>query len=161
MNKCMRIICLFITAVMFLSAFILISSQASTIAPDFNLNDVNNQPVTLSSYRDKSPVLLFFWTTWCPYCLSQLKLLNKMYPGLVKDGIEVLAVNLREAKAKVEKFIKRYDINYRVLLDSDAEAAYAYDILGIPTYVLIDKKGNIVFSDNYFPEKEYKDLLLK
>ncbi len=128
-------------------------------APDFSLQDMNNVTVTLSDYKNKQPVLLFFWTTWCPYCREQIKALSKLYPELTKDGIEVLALNLRESHQRVERFMKSYAIPYRVLLDKEAEASYSYGVVGIPTYFLVNKKGYVVFQDNYFPKEEYKELI--
>jgi peroxiredoxin len=130
-------------------------------APDFTLEDRYGKSLTLSSYKNKQPVLLFFWTTWCPYCREQVKTLNKLYPKLLKDGIEVLALNLKESPERVEGFLKNYEVKYPVLLDSKSLVSYSYDIVGIPTYLLINKKGYIVFRDNYFPQEEYKNLLLE
>ena len=41
-------------------------------APNFALKDLNNNAVTLSSFRGKQAVILFFWTTWCPYCRIEI-----------------------------------------------------------------------------------------
>lgn len=128
-------------------------------AADFKLSDINNNTVTLSSYRDKQPVFLFFWTTWCPFCRKELKLLSDKYAQLVKDGFALLAINVGEPAYKVDNFIKKYSLAFEVLLDKDAKVAYTYDILGVPTYVLVDKKGYIVFEGNRFPQENYKDLI--
>lgn len=131
----------------------------AALAPDFKLQDLNNNLVTLSSYRDKQPVLLFFWTTWCPFCRKELKALNDMYAQLLKDGIGVLSINIGESSEKVNNFLKKYSLTFKVLLDQDNEVAYSFGLLGVPTYFLINKKGYIVFKDYYFPQGEYKDLI--
>lgn len=128
-------------------------------APDFKLQDIHGDRITLSSYKDKQSVILFFWTTWCPYCREALRLLNDMYAELVKDGLEVLAINIGEPSYKVDNFVKSYQLNYRVLLDKYTTVAYAYDLLGVPTYVFIDKNGYIYFKGNSFPKERYKDLI--
>jgi peroxiredoxin len=130
-------------------------------APGFKLQDIRQDMVTLSSYKDEQAVLLFFWTTWCPFCQRELRVLNSMYAGLVKDGLEVLSINSGETPNKVEAFVRSYFLAYRVLLDKDTAVTRSYKILGVPTYILIDKKGNIVFRDNFFPYKDYKDLISK
>jgi len=135
------------------------SAEALSPAPDFKLNSLNQEEITLSSYKDKKPVLLIFWTTWCPFCRTQLKLLNKKYPELAADNLEILAINVGEPYQKVESFAKSYALLYRVLLDPDSQAARSYRILGVPTYFLINKSGFIVFQDTYFPEDEYKNLI--
>jgi peroxiredoxin len=128
-------------------------------APDFKLRDIDQRTVVLINYRDKQPVVLFFWTTWCPYCRKELKTLNDIYPELVKEGIEVLAVNIGEPATRVGRFTKTYPLAYRVLLDEDSAVAGDYELIGVPTYILIDRKGYIVFKDNYFPKEKYRSLI--
>jgi len=130
-------------------------------APDFDLDDIYQDAYRLSSYKNKQPVLLFFWTTWCPFCRSELKVLNDMYATLQKDGIEVLAINVGEVQSKVEDFVKNYYLAYKVLLDRDTRVSQSYEVAGVPTYALIDKEGYVVFHENFFPRKEYKDLIEK
>lgn len=135
--------------------------EPARLAPDFKLMDVYQNIYTLSEYRGKSPVLLFFWATWCPFCQKELSVLNQSYAGLAEDGLEVFAINTGEFPAAVENFIASYHLSYRVLLDKDQSVAYSYGIVGIPVYILIDKEGNVVFQDSYLPYGEYKDLISK
>ncbi len=129
-------------------------------ATNFTLLDLENKEFSLSDLRGK-PIILFFWTTSCPYCRKELKLLNTMHAGLLKEGVELVSINEDEFADRVPKFIKDYSLSYRVLLDTDNNVARAYGILGVPTYIFINKEGRIVFSDWSFPQKEYKDLILK
>ncbi len=56
-------------AMLFVFIFIsTVSAKESFSAPDFKLQDTNGGLVMLSSYKGKQPIILFFWTTWCPYC---------------------------------------------------------------------------------------------
>lgn len=130
-------------------------------AIDFKLQDLNNNLVTLSSYKDKKPVILLFWTTWCPFCREEFNTLNKKYPQLTKEGWEVLAINIEESPSIVGVFLKKHPPAFKVLLDVDAQVTYSYDILGVPTFILVNKEGFVVFKDNYFPEDKYKELILK
>lgn len=154
----------YIKIVVFLFVLITIScakfviAKEPAVAADFKLQDIYQDTYTLSSYRDKQPVVLFFWTTWCPLCAEELRILNQMYAGLVKDGAEVLAINVGELSDRVGNFVKSYHLAYRVLLDKDTTVALSYGLLGVPTYVFIDKKGYIRFKDNYFSRAKYKDL---
>lgn len=145
-----------IISFVFLSIFSVCS--AGSPAPDFQLQDTAGQAVTLSNYKNKQQVLILFWTTWCPYCRRELKLLNDMSLQMKKEGTQILAVNVQEADYKVGNFIKNYGLTFKVLLDRDGSVASAYDILGIPTYVFIDKKGQRIFQDNFFTQEEYKKL---
>ncbi len=131
-------------------------------APDFKLPAVGGSSVSLGSFRDKQPVLLFFWATWCPYCRDELRLLNEKYAELQKDGIGILAINIGESPERVAGFIKNYALNFPVLLDANNDVAYDYVILGIPEYVLVDKAGYVVAYENrYISQEKYKELLKK
>ncbi len=136
-------------------------AKERSLAVDFKLSDLNQNTVTLSNFKDKQPVILFFWTTWCLFCRKELKTLKDMYPGLKEEGWELFAVDVGEPLYRVENFTQSYFLNFRVLLDKDAAVAQAYGILGVPTYILINKEGYIVFVGNYFPHKNYKELILR
>lgn len=151
---------LFIIAVILIGTGVVLAVEIQD-APDFTLKDMNGSSLTLFSFKDKNPVLLFFWASWCPYCRNQIKNLNKMYPDLNNAGIKIFGVNLMESAAKVQKFAKSNGLKYPILLDTDGKVSDAYSVVGIPTYVLINKDDRIVFQDNYFPKDEYKSLILK
>lgn len=135
-------------------------AKSARAAVNFRLKDINNNEVVLNSYINNQPVLLFFWTTWCPFCVEELSTLNPKYQQLKKDGCELLALNVGESIDKVAKYVKNYNLDFKVLLDKDRTVAFFFDILGVPTYVLINKKGDIVFQGHSFPQ-EYKGLILK
>ena len=128
------------------------------MAPQFSLLDLKGNEINLSDFKDK-PVILFFWTTWCPFCRKELKVLKDIHPDLLKEGWELLVINVGESTYKVDNFLKNYALTFKVLLDQGTAVARAYDILGVPTYILIDQKGEIVFKGHYFPEDSYKDLI--
>ncbi len=153
----------------FLSFFILIFifshgfayALDSWPAPDFKLKTIKNDVVSLSSFRWSKPVVLIFWTTWCPFCVGQLKLLNDKYPQFLKDGIELLAINVGEPGVKVEKFVKARSLNLPFLLDEAGSIAESFKVMGVPTYYVISKQGYVVYADNAFPEEQIKKLISK
>lgn len=154
-----------ITGIIFLAGISCIQvknpeGKEKEVALDFKLQDLSKNFVSLSDYKGKNPVVILFWTTWCPYCRTELNNLNQRYPQLVKEGWEVLAIDVDESLFLVEAFLKRRPLTFKVLLDSDAKAAHSYGLLGVPTFILVNKEGFVVFKDNYFPEDEYKELLL-
>lgn len=134
------------------------SAEEATSGPDFTLPSMDSQSVTLSSYRGKQAVLLFFWTIWCPHCRKALKsLVDTDYSKLTQDGLELLVINVGERASQVSSFLKNYKPTFKILLDNDASVSESLGIVGVPTFILLDKKGNIVFNNHYFPE-EYKKL---
>lgn len=128
------------------------------VAPDFKLQDINFDMYSLSDYKGKQPVLLVFWIIQCDYCKSELQVLNGRYPKLVEDGLEVFAINVGDSINAVSAFIRDIGISLKVLADEVTSVASSYRTSGVPTFVLVNKDGNIVFQDNIFPE-QYKALL--
>jgi peroxiredoxin len=154
------------TALLALAILLSFSAQAIALAgpsaaADFTLKDTNNQHVSLSEYRGKNAVLLFFWTTWCPYCRKELNELRNRYSLLAADGIIVLAVNTGETAGRVDNYIKNKNLPFRVLLDRDGDVAAAYKIRGVPTFILLDQEGSVVLETHTFPYDRYKKLLVK
>ena len=141
-----------------LSATTTLENEIKEPAYNFSLLDLENNQFRLSDFKDK-PILLFFWTSWCPFCPKELKALNDIYPELIEEGLEVLAINVGERAYKVKHFIKNRNLDYKILLDEDVVTSENYGIFGIPTYILIDREGYIRFKGNSFPEDKYKDLI--
>ena len=131
----------------------------TALADDIILNNLNGQAVNLSHSEGK-PVIFLFWTTWCSYCRKELKVLNQLYPQLEKEGITLFAVNIGEPDYRVIKFVKDYALIFNVLLDKTGGMADQFNVIGVPTYVLLNKSGERVVQDNELP-KDYKNLLFR
>jgi len=138
--------------------FSLAAFVVTVSAQDILLTNLNGKKVNLSGIKGK-PAIIFFWTTWCPHCSREIRELNKEYSAIKKAGISVYIVNIGESEHKVRMFLKNMSINFDVLLDRDSFAAESFDIMGVPTYVLLDKKGKVVSTLNRLPP-DYKILLL-
>jgi peroxiredoxin len=106
-------------------------------------------------------VLLFFWTTWCPFCRNEIKALNEQHSQLKKEGWEVFAINVGEPVYKIENFIQRQGLSFEVLLDKDSRVSADYNVRGVPTYFLVNKKGEVIFEGNSFPQDEQRKPAFK
>lgn len=135
-------------------------ARADNTAPYFKLNGIKGNTVKLTDYKGKNAIL-FFWTTWCPFCRAELKELNRRYAEFGKDGVALLVINVGENQSKVESFIANTALVIPVFLDQSSAIAYSYDIYGVPTYVFIDKAGKIVLRENAFPAEKYKTFIAK
>ncbi|MBU0709853.1 MAG: redoxin domain-containing protein, partial [Candidatus Omnitrophica bacterium] len=76
-------------------------------------------------------------------------------------GLELLSINVGEADYKVANAVEKYNLTVSTLLDRDSYVSNSFGIFGIPTYILINKKGKIVFQSSYFPQNNYKELILE
>ena len=133
--------------------------KRSQAAVDFSLKDIKGRVYKLSDYKNKQAVVLVFWTTWCPFCRQELVSLNAMCPQLQKEGIEVLTINIQEPGYRVESFAKEKGLSLKILLDFDAKVAREYSVMGVPTFFLVNKQGNITYEGDHFPKGKYQKLL--
>ena len=136
-----------------------LSKQKAIAAPDFSLQDLEGKTFKLSGQLGK-PVVLFFGTTWCPACRAEIPAYSAIYEKYTRRGLQVIYIDINEPAEKVARFAKSHSFPYRVLLDRDGSVATDYNIVGVPTLVLIDKVGNIITMshrtadlplDNLFP----------
>jgi len=139
--------------------FLLLGFTRAVYANDVILNDLNGKLVNLSGLTGK-PAILFFWTTWCPYCRKEIKALNQMYPGMEKEGITVLAIDIGESDFMIKRFIKDNLVSLKVLSDKEGLAVDKYEVMGVPTYIFLDKAGRVILQSHVLPQ-DYKSLILK
>jgi peroxiredoxin len=122
-------------------------------APDFTLKDLQGKTFRMSAQRGK-PVLIFFGTTWCPGCRAEIPKYKKVYEENLPKGLEVIYINIMEPARKVARFAQANALPYRTLLDEDGSVGAAYNTVGVPMMVLVDKDGSVVkvgFSSSQMP----------
>jgi len=107
------------------------------------LQDLEGKTFKLSGQMGK-PVVIFFGTTWCPSCRAEIPSYSAIYEKYARRGLEVIYIDINEPAEKVARFAKNFSFPYRVLLDKDGSVANDYNVVGVPTLVLIDKKGSVI-----------------
>jgi peroxiredoxin len=133
-------------------------TKTAELANNFTLLDLEDNAVSLSDFRGRR-VILFFWTTWCPHCRRELRQLNDMQTEFLRSGTQLLAINIEESAGKVRRFMQNQPCYYKILLDSDAMIAQDYGIVGVPTYVFIDREGHVTSFSHYFSQNKYKEMI--
>ena len=108
------------------------------LAPDFTLENLEGEEVSLSDYRGKI-VLINFWATWCKFCDIEMPDLDAL--DKENDDVVVLAVDVNEELSKVKKYIEKGGYEFEVVLDSDGSISREYLVSAYPTTYAIDKEG--------------------
>jgi cytochrome c biogenesis protein CcmG/thiol:disulfide interchange protein DsbE len=129
-------------------------------AHDFALQDIENETVKLSDYKNKVVVLNFF-ATWCPPCRNEIpdfiELVNE-YSG--KDFVIIGIALDKGGLETVRNFADSYNVNYPMLLDDGIVSDTYGPIVSIPTTFIIDKERNIVEKIIGARNKDYfKDIV--
>ena len=94
----------------------------------------------LSDYRGK-PVILSFWASWCGPCRLELPALDELQKR--RPDIAIFAINVDREKAKANAFLKQVKMELPIVWDSQSIALGAYQVLSMPTVIVIDRKGTV------------------
>jgi peroxiredoxin len=112
---------------------------------DVELNDVDDQPVKLSSVAGKGTyVLVDFWASWCGPCRQENPNVVAMYKQYHDKGFDVVGISRDRKKEPWLKAIADDGLTWTHLWDKDGVACKAYVVDFIPTTFLLDKEGKIV-----------------
>jgi len=119
-----------------------VGTEVGMQAPDFTLQNMNEQEVSLSDYKGKK-VFLNFWASWCPPCRQEMPDMQKLHEEYGEELV-ILAVNIGEGKSTAANFMMQNDLNFPVLLDTDKSTAQDYLVRGIPSSYFLDEDGIII-----------------
>jgi len=114
--------------------------------PDFRLQTLDGDWLTLSDELDGKVVYVTFWATWCVPCRREMPHLEKLYEELADQGLLIIGVNTDPpgTTSKIKPYIKRYGLTYPTALDPDNNVLDKYNpTRELPYAVLIDREGNV------------------
>lgn len=120
-----------------------------TDALEFTQNDVNGNPVTLSSFRGKY-VLVDFWASWCRPCRAENPNVVRVYNRFKDKNFTIIGVSLDEKKENWTKAIEADNLTWNHVSDLQQwnnAVAQLYHVQSIPGNFLIDPNGKIIARD--------------
>ncbi len=147
----------------FVFIFLLVSAsnalEIGELAPDFEVDTVQEERFKLSDYQGHKPVYLIFWATWCPICKREVPHFKKIQNTLGED-IKVLAINvgMDQTLEDVLDYKKQHNIHYSVAFDEGSVISRAYDVLGTPWQVIIDINGLVRYRSSKTPKNLQQHL---
>ena len=119
------------------------AADDGTVAPDFTLNDLNGQPLKLSSLRGRY-VVIDFWGSWCGWCIKGIPKMKEYY-AKYKEKMEILGVDCNDSEEKWKAAVSQYQLPWlHVYCTRKSTVLADYAVRGFPTKVIVDPEGKIV-----------------
>jgi peroxiredoxin len=125
-------------------------------APDFKLFDTNKEWVSLSDFKGKNVVLLFFPLAFTSVCTKELCSIRDNLAFYNNTEAVVLGISV-DSNATLAKFKEEQNLNFTLLSDFNKEASAAYEVLyenfgwmkGVSkrSAFVIDKEGIIQYAE--------------
>ena len=133
---------------------------SSLIFEDFLGNQIN-----LKDYHEKL-LVINLWAIWCEPCKREMPSLDNLYENKNFENLKIFAVNMEQPnKLKTKKFFTDLNIkNLEIFFDSDLNFVKEFKLRGVPTTVLINKKGEEfarIIGEVNFQDKKFLKWLQK
>ena len=134
-----------------------VAAAPNAPAPQFTLDARGGSQVNLAQYKGQV-VMINFWASWCGPCRQEMPLLEDIYKKYNKLGFTLLGVNVEPDSKAAEDWLKQTPVSFPILYDKNSKVSQMYDVSGMPSTVIIDRKGNLrMLHHGYKPgdENEY------
>lgn len=119
-----------------------IKAVPAKVAPQFTLDDLDQNPRSLDEFRGKV-VAINFWATWCPPCREELPSMQRVFSEYEGQGFIILGVNVGEEWDVVAPFLDPLGLEFPILFDMDSGVLSQWAAYGLPTTYILDRDGNI------------------
>lgn len=117
------------------------------VAPDFTLQDLQGNTVTLKSLLGKT-IVLDFWTQECPPCVRRLRHSRDVASRYAGRNVVLVSIESDQSAAKLRAFVDKMDWNdLTVLVDSQKKMWDAYRIHGMSQVLVVGPDGKVVYNE--------------
>ncbi|WP_343668999.1 TlpA disulfide reductase family protein [Chitinophaga sp.] len=112
-------------------------------APTLSALDLTGNAVSLN--KSNKYLLLNFWASWCGPCLAEIPFYQGLVKEFPKDKLEVIGINTDRSIVDCVKAVSEKSMNWQQVFDGDKKIVNGYGIIVLPTTILIDDKGIIIY----------------
>ena len=119
-----------------------VAAAPSGPAPQFTLDARGGSQLSLAQYKGQV-VMINFWASWCGPCRQEMPLLEDIYKKYSKLGFTLIGVNVEPDSKAADDWLKQTPVSFPILYDRNSKVSQLYDVSGMPSTVIIDRKGNL------------------
>ena len=143
---------------------LVINENLRSISPVI-FEDSEGRQINLKDYQGNL-IIINFWATWCAPCKEEMPSLDELSQNKKFRNLEILAVNMEKPNTtKTKNFFEKIKIKkLSIFFDKDLNFVKEFKLRGVPTTILINKKGEefarIIGSIDFQDKKFIKWLLM-
>jgi thiol-disulfide isomerase/thioredoxin len=128
--------------------------------PGVTLQGLDGKPKPLPQGK---VTLIDFWATWCEPCRVSMPRVQQIWKKYQPAGLELYSVDTDDdtdsRDPEVREFLIKNRLSFPVVLD-DGSASKAFSVASLPTMVLLNKQGRVIWSDvGALTQRREKDLV--
>ena len=127
-------------------------------APDFTLSAQSGKPVALAQFKGQV-VMLNFWASWCGPCRQEMPLLDSIYKKYSKLGFTLIGINVEPDSNAANDWLKQTPVTFPILYDTDSKVSKLYGVSGMPSTVILDRKGTVRMIHRGYKPGDEQDYL--
>jgi peroxiredoxin len=135
------------------------SAEPGTSAPEFTLVDSQGKTVSLSELRGQV-VMINFWASWCGPCREEMPYLEQIHQRYERLGFTLLGINVEENSSAANAWLQDRPVSFPILYDPQNGVSKLYDVIAMPSTVLIDREGKVRYLHHGYQsgyENDYQD----
>lgn len=116
-------------------------------APQFRVTDTEGNVIDLGRNREKY-VLLDFWASWCPPCMRTIPRLKEIRERFTSEKLLIVGVNYDKDSTAFAKVVLTEQFSWPQIFDKENLIKKLYGETALPTWILINKEGIVVFNES-------------
>jgi thiol-disulfide isomerase/thioredoxin len=135
------------------------------IKKNFDFIDINDNRYRFADFiQNKKYGLLIFWASWCIPCRAEIPQLNQLYEKY-SDKVSFASLSIDKNKKAWQEAVKESNVKWHNLSGFQISNTYVFDLFAVifvPSFVIVDDKGNIILnttSNEYFYIKDLDNFL--
>lgn len=119
--------------------------------------DIYSKPIILSDIKSKY-ILIDFWATWCPPCLKTILEIKGIREDFSSSDLEIIGVSADHSIKNLKKGIADHKMDWIHIYDEMRDIQEYFGVTSLPTLILIDNKGEIIWKSAGFSQNKLKEI---